>query len=238
MMRSLLFVFVFILMEIVPAQSSGKVSIYKGNQSFKKQNFDDASYQYLKAIEKNQKDYKAHYNLGNTLYKKNQYADAIASYQNALKNTKNLDEKKSALYNLGNAQFKNNQKKQAVDSYKQALKIDPNNQEILKNLRIALQKSESPQQTPPPSDQQHKGEKENKMDMYAPEKDKFRKEEGQQNQEQNPHQQSANQRKSPKPQNPRDEAVLDYIKEREKNTAKRALNKEDYSQPQKNLKDW
>ena len=64
------------------------------------------------------------------------------------------------------------------------------------------------------------------------------KEEGQQNQEQNPHQQSTNQRKSPKPQNPRDEAVLDYIKEREKNTAKRALNKEDYSQPQKNLKDW
>ena len=143
---------------------------------------------------------------------------------------------------MGNAYFKNKQQKEAVDSYKQALKLDPNNQTILKNLQIALQKKDSKQQQQEQDQQQsqqqqnneqNKGEKENPMDMYAPENDKLKKEqqEGQQ-QEENSNKEEPNQPKE------LEKELLRYIEERERHTAKRALGKQGYAQPQSNRKDW
>ena len=231
MVRILLVVYSFVFMIPVSAQVSSDVHTHRGNQSFEKGDFDDASYHYLKTLEDKSDDFRAQYNLGNTLYKKNQYSDAVSTYQ-----------KTAALYNLGNAYYKNKQQKEAVDSYKQALKLDPNNQTILKNLQIALQKKDSKQQQEQDQQQsqqqqqnneQNKGEKENPMDMYAPENDKLKKEqqEGQQ-QEENSNKEEPNQPKE------LEKELLRYIEERERHTAKRALGKQGYAQPQSNRKDW
>ena len=241
MVRILLVVYSFVFMIPVSAQVSSDVHTHRGNQSFEKGDFDDASYHYLKTLEDKSDDFRAQYNLGNTLYKKNQYSDAISTYQKALKNAKTKEQKTAALYNLGNAYYKNKQQKEAVDSYKQALKLDPNNQTILKNLQIALQKKDSKQQQEQDQQQsqqqqnneQNKGEKENPMDMYAPENDKFRKE------QQDSKQQEDNSNKE-EPNQPKEleKELLRYIEERERNTAKRALGKQGYAQPQSNRKDW
>ena len=242
MVRILLVVYSFVFMIPVSAQVSSDVHTHRGNQSFEKGDFDDASYHYLKTLEDKSDDFRAQYNLGNTLYKKNQYSDAISTYQKALKNAKTKEQKTAALYNLGNAYYKNKQQKEAVDSYKQALKLDLNNQTILKNLQIALQKKDSKQQQQEQDQQQsqqqqnneqNKGEKENPMDMYAPENDKLKKEqqEGQQ-QEENSNKEEPNQPKE------LEKELLRYIEERERHTAKRALGKQGYAQPQSNRKDW
>ena len=243
MVRILLVVYSFVFMIPVSAQVSSDVHTHRGNQSFDKGDFDDASYHYLKTLEDKSDDFRAQYNLGNTLYKKNQYSDAVSTYQKALKNAKTKEQKTAALYNLGNAYYKNKQQKEAVDSYKQALKLDPNNQTILKNLQIALQKKDSKQQQQEQDQQQsqqqqnneqNKGEKENPMDMYAPENDKFKKEQ-QENQ-----QQEDNSNKKEEPNQPKEleKELLQYIEERERHTAKRALGKQGYVQPQSNRKDW
>ena len=238
MVRILLVVYSFVFMIPVSAQVSSDVHTHRGNQSFEEGDFDDASYHYLKTLEDKSDDFRAQYNLGNTLYKKNQYSDAVSTYQKALKNAKTKEQKTAALYNLGNAYYKNKQQKEAVDSYKQALKLDPNNQTILKNLQIALQKKDSKEQDQQQSQQQqnneqNKGEKENPMDMYAPENDKLKKEqqEGQQ-QEENSNKEESNQPKE------LEKELLRYIEERERHTAKRALGKQGYAQPQSNRKDW
>ena len=237
MVRILLVVYSFVFMIPVSAQVSSDVHTHRGNQSFEKGDFDDASYHYLKTLEDKSDDFRAQYNLGNTLYKKNQYSDAISTYQKALKNAKTKEQKTAALYNLGNAYYKNKQQKEAVDSYKQALKLDPNNQTILKNLQIALQKKDSKQQQQEQDQQQsqqqqnneqNKGEKENPMDMYAPENDKLKKEQ----QEENSNKEEPNQPKE------LEKELLRYIEERERHTAKRALGKQGYAQPQSNRKDW
>ena len=217
MARVLLVLYSLVFVMQVSAQVSSDVHTHRGNQSFEKGDFDDASYHYLKTLQGKSEDFRAQYNLGNTLYKKNQYSDAVSTYQKALKNAKTKEQKTATLYNLGNAYFKNKQQKEAVDSYKQALKLDPNNQTILKNLQIALQKKDSKQQQQEQdqqqsqqqqqNNQQDKGEKENPMDMYAPENDKFKKE-----------QQDS--------------------KQQEDNSNKRALGKQGYAQPQSNRKDW
>ena len=238
MVRILLVVYSFVFMIPVSAQVSSDVHTHRGNQSFEKGDFDDASYHYLKTLEDKSDDFRAQYNLGNTLYKKNQYSDAVSTYQKALKNAKTKEQKTAALYNLGNAYYKNKQQKEAIDSYKQALKLDPNNQTILKNLQIALQKKDSKEQDQQQSQQQqnneqNKGEKENPMDMYAPENDKLKKEqqEGQQ-QEENSNKEEPNQPKE------LEKELLRYIEERERHTAKRALGKQGYAQTQSNRKDW
>lgn len=237
MVRILLVVYSFVFMIPVSAQVSSDVHTHRGNQSFEKGDFDDASYHYLKTLEDKSDDFRAQYNLGNTLYKKNQYSDAVSTYQKALKNAKTKEQKTAALYNLGNAYYKNKQQKEAVDSYKQALKLDPNNQTILKNLQIALQKKDSKQQQQEQDQQQsqqqqnneqNKGEKENPMDMYAPENDKLKKEQ----QEENSNKEEPNQPKE------LEKELLRYIEERERHTAKRALGKQGYAQPQSNRKDW
>ena len=242
MVRVLLVLYSLVFVMQVSAQVSSDVHTHRGNQSFEKGNFDDASYHYLKTLQGKSEDFRAQYNLGNTLYKKNQYSDAVSTYQKALKNAKTKEQKTAALYNLGNAYYKNKQQKEAVDSYKQALKLDPNNQTILKNLQIALQKKDSKQQQQEQDQQQsqqqqnneqNKGEKENPMDMYAPENDKLKKEQQEnQQQEENSNKEEPNQPKE------LEKELLRYIEERERHTAKRALGKQGYAQPQSNRKDW
>ena len=242
MARVLLVLYSLVFVMQVSAQVSSDVHTHRGNQSFEKGNFDDASYHYLKTLQGKSEDFRAQYNLGNTLYKKNQYSDAVSTYQKALKNAKTKEQKTATLYNLGNAYFKNKQQKEAVDSYKQALKLDPNNQTILKNLQIALQKKDSKQQQQEQDQQQsqqqrnneqNKGGKENPMDMYAPENDKFRK-------ERQDHQQQEDNSNKEEPNQPKEleKELLQYIEERERHTAKRALGKQGYAQPQSNRKDW
>lgn len=238
MARVLLVLYSLVFVMQVSAQVSSDVHTHRGNQSFEKGDFDDASYHYLKTLQDKSEDFRAQYNLGNTLYKKNQYSDAVSTYQKALKNAKTKEQKTATLYNLGNAYFKNKQQKEAVDSYKQALKIDPNNQTILKNLQIALQKKDSKQQQQEQDQQQNneqnKGGKENPMDMYAPENDKFKKE------QQDSQKQEDNSNKKEEPNQPKEleKELLQYIEERERHTAKRALGKQGYAQPQSNRKDW
>ena len=242
MVRVLLVLYSLVFVMQVSAQVSSDVHTHRGNQSFEKGDFDDASYHYLKTLQGKSEDFRAQYNLGNTLYKKNQYSDAVSTYQKALKNAKTKEQKTATLYNLGNAYFKNKQQKEAVDSYKQALKLDPNNQTILKNLQIALQKKDSKQQQQEQDQQQsqqqrnneqNKGGKENPMDMYAPENDKFRK-------ERQDHQQQEDNSNKEEPNQPKEleKELLQYIEERERHTAKRALGKQGYAQPQSNRKDW
>lgn len=242
MARILLVLYSLVFVMQVSAQVSSDVHTHRGNQSFEKGDFDDASYHYLKTLQGKSEDFRAQYNLGNTLYKKNQYSDAVSTYQKALKNAKTKEQKTATLYNLGNAYFKNKQQKEAVDSYKQALKLDPNNQTILKNLQIALQKKDSKQQQQEQDQQQsqqqrnneqNKGGKENPMDMYAPENDKFRK-------ERQDHQQQEDNSNKEEPNQPKEleKELLQYIEERERHTAKRALGKQGYAQPQSNRKDW
>ena len=234
MARVLLVLYSLVFVMQVSAQVSSDVHTHRGNQSFEKGDFDDASYHYLKTLQGKSEDFRAQYNLGNTLYKKNQYSDAVSTYQKALKNAKTKEQKTATLYNLGNAYFKNKQQKEAIDSYKQALKLDPNNQTILKNLQIALQKDQKQSQQQQQNNQQDKGEKENPMDMYAPENDKFKKE------QQDSQKQEDNSNKKEEPNQPKEleKELLQYIEERERNTAKRALGKQGYAQPQSNRKDW
>lgn len=71
---------------------------------------------------------------GNALYRKEQYAEAAAAYENVLKTKKHSAE---LYFNLGNAYYKLNKVAPAIYNYEKALLLAPNDQDIKTNLKFA-----------------------------------------------------------------------------------------------------
>ena len=169
---------IFLGLVTVKAQESLNTLIFRGNRSFDKQKYGEAISTFSEAVKKNEKDFGAHYNLGNSLYKIKKYDEAIAEYQKAQKNTNNKDEKAASYYNEGNAHLQNGDGEKAVNAYKNALKYDPDNEAILKNLQIAKKKQKQKD-----NKQNQQNQQQNQQNNQNKNQDNHQNQQGDQNQE-------------------------------------------------------
>ena len=98
------------------------------------QNFNEAEkyFKKLLLIENNAKNY---YTLGNIQKKQNKLAEAVVSFENAIKITPNFSE---AHNNLGNTKKLLNKKDEAIYHYKKAIKLKDDNVAALINLSTIL----------------------------------------------------------------------------------------------------
>ncbi len=71
-------------------------------------------------------------------YDNRQYKNAIASYEQLIKEGYNSDK---LFYNLGNAYYRNNELGRAIYNYELAKKINPNDEDVKNNLSIAYSKT-------------------------------------------------------------------------------------------------
>lgn len=245
----------------VKAQESLNTLIFRGNRSFDKQKYGEATSTFSEAVKKNEKDFGAHYNLGNSLYKIKKYDEAIAEYQKAQKNTNNKDEKAASYYNEGNAHLQNGDGEKAVNAYKNALKFDPDNEAILKNLQIAKKKQKQKD-----NKQNQQNQQQNQQNNQNKNQDNNPNQQGDQNQENknnntknqpngnigdqnkgkgNQGAEKQNQKNEPQDPNepnkiPKDlqKLILQRSANQERETAKKLLNKNGYYSPESNTKDW
>ena len=252
---------IFLGLVTVKAQESLNTLIFRGNRSFDKQKYGEATSTFSEAVKKNEKDFGAHYNLGNSLYKIKKYDEAIAEYQKAQKNTNNKDEKAASYYNEGNAHLQNGDGEKAVNAYKNALKFDPDNEAILKNLQIAKKKQKQKD-----NKQNQQNQQQNQQYNQNKNQDNHQNQQGDQNQEnknnntknqpngnigdQNKgkgNQGAEKQNQKNEPQNPNDpnkipkdlqKLILQRSANQERETAKKLLNKNGYYSPESNTKDW
>jgi len=252
---------IFLGLVTVKAQESLNTLIFRGNRSFDKQKYGEAISTFSEAVKKNEKDFGAHYNLGNSLYKIKKYDEAIAEYQKAQKNTNNKDEKAASYYNEGNAHLQNGDGEKAVNAYKNALKYDPDNEAILKNLQIAKKKQKQKD-----NKQNQQNQQQNQQNNQNKNQDNHQNQQGDQNQEnknnntknqpngnigdQNKgkgNQGAEKQNQKNEPQNPNDpnkipkdlqKLILQRSANQERETAKKLLNKNGYYSPESNTKDW
>ncbi len=252
---------IFLGLVTIKAQESLNTLIFRGNRSFDKQKYGEATSTFSEAVKKNEKDFGAHYNLGNSLYKIKKYDEAIAEYQKAQKNTNNKDEKAASYYNEGNAHLQNGDGEKAVNAYKNALKYDPDNEAILKNLQIAKKKQKQKDKK-----QNQQNQQQNQQNNQNKNQDNNQNQQGDQNQEnknnntknqpngnigdQNKgkgNQGAEKQNQKNEPQNPNDpnkipkdlqKLILQRSANQERETAKKLLNKNGYYSPESNTKDW
>ena len=227
------------------AQENYNTLIFKGNQQFDKKNYDNASSKYMEAAKLNEKDFTAHYNLGNALYKRKMYDEAKAEFEKAENLATTIPDKSAALYNSGNAYMQKNDSKKAAELYKQALKQDPYNETIRKNYEIAMLKEKEKQQQQKDKNNSGGGggDDKSKDQNQGEDKGNTPKQEqgnGQQNKgegEGNDPDQSKNNDADKMPKD-LENSILNRVENKERETAKRILNKNSYSMPQSNEKDW
>lgn len=247
MMNKIYAIFLLLISTIfLYAQERYNTSVYEGNRAFDREDYDLASSKYMEAVKMNEKDFVANFNLGNSLYKNKKYQDAVSQYKKAELLAKNNYDKVASNYNLGNAYMKMGYPKMASEYYKKALKQDPHNEKIRKNYEIA--KRQNDQQNKDNKNQQQDKEQEQKENSKNP-KQNQPKEENTQNKNPSGENQSQNgvgegkapkEGKNPADKMPKDlqDALLDRIKSREQETARKILNKNAFSAPQSKEKDW
>ncbi len=126
-----------------------KVKAYtrEGNKAYEDDSFVDAEVAYKKALEAEAADFKARFNLGNSLYKQERFDDAIKQYQQAAGLGEDKMAQALAYHNLGNAFLQKKELKKSIAAYKNALRRNPMDADTRFNLAYALQQmKDNPQQ--------------------------------------------------------------------------------------------
>ncbi|MFC5873882.1 tetratricopeptide repeat protein [Chryseobacterium arachidis] len=238
------FITAFMYSGLLFGQKNYRTLVYEGNEKFNGKDYDGASVKYLEAIRTNSKDFTAHYNLGNALYKSKKYEEAKAEFETAQKLSQTIPDKAAALHNLGNTYMQMKQPDKAANFYKQSLKQNPHSEATRKNYEIAKLKDKENQQKKQQQNNSGKGgggkdQKQNDDQKGGSKDQKQDQGQGQQNQGKgqgnDPGQNQNNEGKIPKDL---ENQILNKVSDKEKETARRILNKNSYSMPESNEKDW
>jgi Ca-activated chloride channel family protein len=210
-MRSLIMLFLLFAINVANAQPAQKL-VRSGNNAYNNGHFKDAEIDYRKALTKSPKSQKAAFNLGNSLYKQQNFDEAASQYMKLSQSESKEVPKNNVYYNLGNSLLENKKYKESIDAYKMALRQNPKDEDTRYNLSYAMTKL-----------QQQKKQEQNKKQEQ---KQKQQKQQQQQTQ--------------PKPNMSKQDAnrMLNAMNNNEKRTLDKTKNKQ--SVPAQNMpeKDW
>ena len=211
-MRSILILFLVFIVSVVFAQPAQKL-VRSGNNKYKDGQFKEAEIDYRKALTKSPNSPKATFNLGNSLYKQQNYDEALTQYKKLTQTDNNEASKSNVYYNMGNSLFESKKYKESIDAYKMALRQNPKDEDTRYNLSYAMTKLQ----------QQKKQQQDKKQ---------------QQKQEQK--QQEQKQQQQPKPNMSKQDAnrMLNAMNNNEKRTLDKTKNKQNTSSQNQPEKDW
>jgi tetratricopeptide (TPR) repeat protein len=152
-------ILLMLTISLVAEGQEEKPLVAKGNEFYKKQQYDKAAEEYQKAADMNEKNPLAMYNLGNALYKSKKTEAAQKVYESAAENAKDATGKSKADYNKGVALTRQSKLEESISAYKDALRLVPTDEEARQNLQKALNELKKKQQQQQPKDDKKKQDK-------------------------------------------------------------------------------
>ena len=134
-----------------------------GHEPYASADYSAALDAYEAARERAPKAGEPHYNVGNALYRMEDFEESIEEYDEALMYAEG-DLRSRGFFNRGNAAFRTQQYSDAVEAYKEVLRMNPDDSDAKHNLELALRQmppqdpddeqaspqAQSPQAQPPP----------------------------------------------------------------------------------------
>ncbi len=193
----------------VQAQSDRQL-LRRGNKQFRQGNAADAEVLYRKAVEKNQRNPQANYNLGNALMSQRKDSLATTQFEKAAKLETNPLRRAQAYHNMGVVCQQHKMFKEAIEAYKEALRNNPTDDETRYNLEVCKRQQQQ-QNNQDQQDQNQKNQDKDKQDQQKQEQQKQEKQK--QNQEKQPEQQQMSKENA--------EQLLNAAMQEEKNTQER-----------------
>lgn len=165
-MKTLLAICLILACSNIFSQQADKL-IKKGNEHYKKQEFDKAESAYSKAKESDPTDENAKFNLGNALYKQSRQEEAIKQFDDVANGTAKADMKARAFYNKGVLLSSQKKLEESIEAYKNALRNNPDDKEARENLQKALlelKKKNPPKPKQDPKKKKQEQRQSSKMD--------------------------------------------------------------------------
>ena len=206
-------------------------SIRRGNKAYNNEKYQDAEVQYRKALEKNQNSFKSNFNLGNSIYRQENFEEAGSAFQRAIANQTDKNEMSRSFYNYGNSLLKNQQIPESVEAYKNALRLNPSDDDARYNLAYALnllQQQEQQQQSDGQNEENDQNDEDQNQQDQSQEDQQEQSQDQQQQESQSPQQISKQEA----------ERMLQALKEDEEKTLEKINQQKVKLQSIKVEKDW
>jgi len=185
-MRTSLLFFLFTLFFSHAVAQTDRQYIRQGNKLFHAGSYADAEVSYRKALEKNERNSQARYNLANSLMAQKKDSAAVAEFDKAANAETNTLRKSKSYHNMGVICQTHQMYGEAIEAYKQSLRLNPTDDEPRYNLALCKrqkQRQDQNKQNQQQKDQQDKNGQD-KKDQQEQQDQQDKKE--QQKQEQKP----------------------------------------------------
>ncbi len=145
--------------------------VRKGNRAFEKQKFERSIDHYREAMEQTPGTWEAGYNLGNALYRTEQYDKAAESLRRAATDSlRTAEERAEAYYNLADVQYKQQKLPEALESLKSSLRLNPNDEDAKFNYTLVKRQMQEQQQEEQ-EQQQEQNQEQQEQQENTPEQD-------------------------------------------------------------------
>ncbi len=204
---------------------SDRQMIRQGNKLYRKGNVAEAEVSYRKAVERNERNAQANYNLGNALMGQRKDSLAITQLEKAAKLETNPLRRAQAYHNMGVICQQHRMFGEAIEAYKEALRNNPTDNETRYNLALCKRQQQEQQQD---QNQQNKDNKDNK------DKQDQQKQEQQQKQDEKKQEQQQKQQMSKE----NAEQLLNAAMQEEKQTQERMKKAQQQPQKRRLEKNW
>jgi Ca-activated chloride channel family protein len=169
-------IFVLVVIVIAPATNppllaADRSKIKDGIESFQKEQWDESLNKFQDALLDDPTNPLLHFNVGDALYKKQNYEEALKSFEKTL-NTNDVSLQEKAYYNMGNNYYQMNKYQEAIDYYKKALELDPEDVDAKYNLELVRAKikemaKKQPMNNQQQSQQQQQGEQQQQQQQQG-----------------------------------------------------------------------
>ena len=228
-MRTLI-IWILSVCSIVASAQTDRQHIRDGNRLFRQQKFDKAEVEYRKAVDKNNKNPQAYYNLGCALMQQQKDSLAITDFETAGKLETNKLRKAKVYHNIGVICQGHQMFSEAIEAYKESLRNNPNDDETRYNLALCQRQLKN--QKNQKNDKNQKDNKDNKDNKDKNKQDK-------QNQDKNKDN-DKKQQKQPQEQMSKDNAeqLLQAALQEEKNTQQKMKKQQAMPQKRRLQKNW
>ena len=205
--------------------------IRHGNRLLRDSMFTDAQVKYQKAIEVDNTNAIAHYNLGYTLMMQGKAEDAMKEYEQAARLEKNKHRLSQIYHNMGVISLASQKYDQAVACYRQALRNDPSQDDTRYNYALSLyllKKNQGGQDQQNQQEDENGQDEKNKKDQQQQKQDQKNEEKDQQKEQPDPNKMSRENA----------EQMLNAAMQDEKNTQDKVHQAQQQPQQKRLRKQW
>ncbi|MCG8605916.1 tetratricopeptide repeat protein [bacterium] len=200
---------------------AGRKQVEEGNKLFAEEKYDEAQNKYRDALIDNPESPIIHFNMGDVLYRKRNFEEAIKSFEKATNSDDVMLQSKS-YYNIGNSLYRMGKLPESILMYRRALELNPDDEHAKYNIEFVRRKlreqaNEQSQDNQNQQQQQNQQQEQQKGDQQDQEQ---KQEEQQQEQQQNQEEGSQDQQNQEQQQ----EQQASEAQEISKEDAERILN--------------